>query len=111
MSRVHELNCTPEVRQYDILKLTEGAQFYAKRDSEQTLYSRIQRTCNRDDAHRETARQFEINDRGIIKRWKRIYLEEGSEGFNVERRGRASAANGTRKGCPSKLDKQIEEGL
>ena len=25
----------------------------------------------------ETMRRFEINDHGIIKRWERIYLEEG----------------------------------
>lgn len=40
-----------------------------------------------------------------IQRWERIYLEEGAEGLMKERRGRASAAGGTRKGRPPKLDK------
>ena len=35
----------------------------------------------------ETMRRFEINDHGIIKRWERIYLEEGPEGLAIERRG------------------------
>ena len=30
----------------------------------------------------ETMRRFEIHDHGIIKRWERIYLEEGPEGFD-----------------------------
>lgn len=62
-------------------------------------------------SYSETARQFEISDRHIIQRWERIYLEEGSEGLYIERRGRASAASGTQKGRPRKLDKQIEEDL
>ena len=28
-------------------------------------------------SYSEAARQFEINDHGIIQRWERIYLEEG----------------------------------
>ena len=39
-------------------------------------------------SYSEAARQFEINDHGIIQRWERIYLEEGSEGLAIERRGR-----------------------
>ena len=46
-----------------------------------------------------------------IKRWERIYLEEGAEGLMKERRGRACAASGTRKGRPPKLDKKVEEDL
>ena len=41
-------------------------------------------------SYSEAARQFEINDHGIIQRWERIYLEEGSEGLAIERRGRKS---------------------
>ena len=48
---------------------------------------------------------------GTIQRWERIYLEEGAEGLMKERRGRACAAGGTRKGRPPKLDKKIEEDL
>ena len=50
--------------------------------------------------------EFGINDHEIIERWERIYLEEGPEGFAVERRGRSS------KGRPPKqLPKQVEEDL
>ena len=62
-------------------------------------------------SYREAAREFEVNDHKRILAWERIYLEEGPEGFWVERRGRASAASGTQKGRPPKLDKQVEEDL
>ena len=53
-----------------------------------------------------TMQEFGINDHKIIERWERIYLEEGPEGFAVERRGRSS------KGRPPKqLPKQVEEDL
>jgi len=56
-------------------------------------------------SYRETAQRYEINSHGRIESWERIYLEEGAEGFEVERRGRGS------KGRPPKLDKQVEEDL
>ena len=59
----------------------------------------------------EAMREFGIGDNHIIKRWERIYLEEGPEGLAVERRGRASAASGTQKGRPPKLAKQVGEDL
>jgi len=34
-----------------------------------------------------------------------------AEGLMKERRGRACKASGTRKGCPPKLDKKVEEDL
>ncbi|MFR8790144.1 transposase [Gallintestinimicrobium sp.] len=49
----------------------------------------------------ETMRRFNINCLGIIKRWERIYLEEGPEGLAVERRGRKNT------GQPAKLPKEI----
>ena len=49
--------------------------------------------------------------RNIVQRWERIYLEEGAEGLMKERRGRAGAASGTKKGRPPKLDKKVEEDL
>jgi len=61
--------------------------------------------------YREAKRKYEITGNSIIQKWERIYLEEGPEGLYVERRGRASAASGTRKGSPPKLDKKIEEDL
>ncbi len=62
-------------------------------------------------SYTEAMRQFEIGDDHIIKRWERIYLEEGAEGLQVERRGRGSAASGTQKGRKPKLDKHVEEDL
>ena len=57
-------------------------------------------------SYSETCRRFEVNSRDRIKSWERIYLEEGPEGFAVERRGRGS------KGCPPKhLPKDVEEDL
>ena len=56
-------------------------------------------------SYSETARQFEINDYGIIQRWERIYLEEDSEGLAIKRRGRKST------GRPMKLQKEVEEDL
>lgn len=56
-------------------------------------------------SYRETARKYEIADRGIIQRWERIYLEEGPEGLAIERRGRGST------GRPAKLDQQVEDDL
>lgn len=59
---------------------------------------------------RETERKYGVNHNSIA-RWERIYLEEGAEGLMKERRGRACAADGTRKGRAPKLDKKIEEDL
>ena len=47
----------------------------------------------------------------FLQKWERIFLEEGAEGLMKERRGRVSAASGTRKGRPPKLDKKVEEDL
>ena len=55
-------------------------------------------------SYRETERQFDLtHNRASI--WERIYLEEGPEGFAVERCGRAST------GRPRKLFKEVEEDL
>ena len=59
----------------------------------------------------EAARKYDILDYKIIQRWERIFLEEGAEGLMQERRGKASAASGTRKGRPPKLDPKVEEDL
>ena len=65
--------------------------------------------------YRETARKYELRQSGsvveMLKRWERIYLEEGAEGLMKERRGTACSASGTRKGRPPKLDKKVEEDL
>ena len=56
-------------------------------------------------SYSETCRRFEVNSRDRIKSWERIYLEEGPEGFAVERRGRGST------GRTKKLPKEVEEDL
>ena len=54
----------------------------------------------------ETCRRFDVNSRDQVKSWERIYLEEGPEGFAIERRGRG------RKGRPLKqLPNEAEEDL
>lgn len=53
----------------------------------------------------ETSEQFELNSHSMVKRWERIYLEEGPEGLYKERRGRKST------GRPKKLAEEVEEDL
>ena len=65
----------------------------------------------------ETAHKYGIITKSMggaistLQRWDRIFLEEGAEGLMKERRGKASAASGTRKGRPSKLDPKVNEDL
>ena len=68
--------------------------------------------------YKETVRKYwdiskgqENNYKNIVKRWERIFLEEGAEGLMKERRGRACKASGSNKGRPPKLDKKVEEDL
>ena len=68
-------------------------------------------------SYSETVRKYDLGKqesggpRLMLQRWERIYLEEGAEGLMKEKRGRACAAGGTRKGRPPKLDKKVEEDL
>ena len=57
-------------------------------------------------SYKETARQFEVCDDHRVKAWERIYLEEGAEGFRIERRGRKSTER-----APKPLRLEIEEDL
>ena len=67
--------------------------------------------------YHETVRKYKLgNDRTggarlMLQRWERIYLEEGAEDLMRERRGIACSADGTRKGRPPKLDKNVKEDL
>ena len=73
---------------------------------------RVIETMHREKlSYHEAARQFNIPDHHSVAAWERIYLEEGKEVLLLERRGRACAASGTRKGRKPKLDKQVEEDL
>lgn len=64
----------------------------------------------------ETARRFNLfitvnghlyPDNKRVLSWERIYLEEGKEGFYIERRGRGSKG----KGKKPNLDPKVEEDL
>ena len=65
--------------------------------------------------YRETMRKYfphlKENCFEFLKKWERIYLEEGAEGLMKERRGRACKASGSNKGRPPKLDRKVEEDL
>ena len=65
--------------------------------------------------YRETMRKYfphlQENSFTFLKQWERIFLEEGAEGLMKERRGKASAASGARKGRPPKLGPKVEEDL
>jgi transposase-like protein len=56
-------------------------------------------------SYSEAAREFDVSTHNRVADWERIYLEEGKEGFYVERRGRKST------GRPPKLKKEVEEDL
>ena len=65
--------------------------------------------------YREVVRKYwditkgqEINYVNVVKRWERIFLEEGAVGLMKERRGKSY---GRKKGRPPKLDKKVEEDL
>ena len=68
-------------------------------------------------SYHETVRRYwntethseECNYINVIKRWERIFLEEGAEGLMKERRGKSNTSN--RRGRPPKLDKKVEEDL
>ena len=67
--------------------------------------------------YNETIRKYQLGGvqsggaRNMLRRWERIFLEEGAEGLMKERRGRACAASGAKKGRPPKLDPKVEEDL
>ena len=56
-------------------------------------------------SYSEAAREFDVSNHNRVADWERIYLEEGKEGFYVERRGRKST------GRPAKIKKEVEEDL
>ena len=107
----YPLNCTPFVRQYGILSNKWGVLLcqkeYQTNDIRRNSKNWSIETMQEEKlSYSETCRRFEVNSRDRIKSWERIYLEEGPEGFAVERRGRSS------KGRPPKqLPKQVEEDL
>ena len=95
----------------------------AKKGSKQKSYSAEFKICVIMDmrehhlGYRETARKYfdaktrseEEQFKGSIKRWERIFLEEGAEGLMKERRGKSNTSE--KQGRPPKFDKKIEEDL
>ena len=61
-------------------------------------------------SYKEAEREYELPHNRAAA-WERIYLTEGPEGLAVERRGRACAASGTKKGRPAKRSQKVEEDL
>ena len=65
--------------------------------------------------YRETMRKYfphlKENCFEFLKKWERIYLEEGAEGLMKERRGRGNPLSDKKRGRPPKLDKKVEEDL
>ena len=57
---------------------------------------------------REAGRHFNVAPQRVCD-WERIYLTEGPEALNIERRGRGSKGNPN--GRPPKFDKKLEEDL
>ena len=56
-------------------------------------------------SYKETERQFELPHNRAAS-WERIYLEEGPEGFQIERRGRKSTSL-----PPKQLKPEVEKDL
>ncbi len=83
-----------------------------KRYSAEFKISVIMDMRNNHLGYHETMRKYfpHLHEKNyeFVKKWERIYLEEGAEGLMKERRGRAC---GTRRGRPPKLDKKVEEDL
>lgn len=63
--------------------------------------------------YHEVVRKYNLGDvriggpRNNVKRWGRIYLEEGAEGFMVERRGRGSKGRPRKKPLPTEVENDL----
>ena len=66
-------------------------------------------------SYSETMRKYfphtESKNFHFLKKWERIFLEEGAEGLMKERRGRGNPLSDKKRGRPPKLDKKVEEDL
>lgn len=66
----------------------------------------IETMLNEKLSYRETAQRYQVSNHHLIQAWERIYLEEGAEGFALERRGRKSKDQ-----PPKALKPEVEEDL
>ena len=85
--------------------MKRGAVLLCQKEFKQKVVEDI---INNKIGYNEAMRLYDIKGRSEIQKWERIYLEEGSAGLYIERRGRAS---GTGKGRSPKLEKKVEEDL
>ena len=107
--------CTPKVRQ-----TFGGAFFMAKKGQTFKKYSpefKLSVILDMREhrlSYSETMRKYfpDLGTRNFqfLKQWERKYLEEGIEGLAKDNRGRPTAS-GKKRGCPPKLDKNVEEDL
>ena len=98
------LNCTPKVRQYDILNNDWGVLMPNKRHTGEFKQQVVEYMREHKLSCAETGRIFETDHKNVAL-WERIYLTEGAEGLYVERRGRG------RKCKPAKPSAQVEQDL
>lgn len=101
------MNCTPKVRQYDILKKLWGYIFIPKGKpfSGEFKLAVVEDVRKNQLSYSEAMEKYGIGGKMSIQKRERIYLEEGIQGLNIERRGRGSP------GRPLKLAKQVEKDL
>ena len=65
----------------------------------------------------ETARKYDLGDPNLggvvhmLRRWERIFLEEGAEGLMKERRGRGHKTINAKKEKSSSIDTEVNEDL
>lgn len=66
-------------------------------------------------SYRETMRKYfpghQPRSFYFLKNWERRYLEEGSVGLAIDRRGRPSGMSNIRKGRPPKIKPEVEKDL
>ena len=103
------MNCTPYVRQYDILDNKWGVFMSRgvpnKRYIPEFKQMVVEAVLNEGLSYKKAKRQFEISGCHSIQDWERINLTEGPEGLAIERRGRGNT------GRPQRLPTSVEEDL
>ena len=85
------MNCTPFVRQYDILSNKWGVLLCQsgvpnKRYTPEYKKMVIETMMEEKLSYSDKARRFEVSCDKRSKDWERIYLMEGAECFAIERR-------------------------
>ena len=80
------------------------------------MYNRLR--TNHLSCHEAVRKYFDFvngnenNFTSTLKRWERIFLEEGEAGFYIERRGRTRKMDNPKKGGPKKgLDKKVQQDI